>query len=144
MFFNFFIFFTFSISLQYAKPLFQKIIPWWHLFLLCSCFREHPTNTTSQNIGGTDAWAVPHPNFWGDLPQTPYVSAHAVSSCLNRYLLASLVRCALLIAVIFLYLSPVLLYPRAGHLKLWVLHSGMTLLLHYGVWSTENIICVSV
>src|SRR6218665_2656111 len=35
-----------------------------------------------------------------------------VSSCLNRYLLAPLVRCALMIAVIFLYLGPVLLYPR--------------------------------
>jgi len=34
------------------NPLFQKIIPWWHFFLLCSCFRAHPTNTTSQNIGG--------------------------------------------------------------------------------------------
>src|SRR6218665_2905090 len=25
-------------------------------------------NTTSQNIGGTNAWAVPHLKFWGDRP----------------------------------------------------------------------------
>ena len=43
------------------KTLFQKIIPLWHLFLLASFFRTHPTNTTSQNIGGTDAWAFPQP-----------------------------------------------------------------------------------
>src|SRR6218665_933765 len=46
---------------------------------------------------------------------------------------APLVRCALLIAVIFLYLGPVLLYPRIGPLLWWVLHYGMTLLLHSGV-----------
>src|SRR6218665_1725466 len=29
-------------------------------------------NTTSQNIGGTNAWAVPHLKFWGDRsPQSP-------------------------------------------------------------------------
>src|SRR6218665_134991 len=39
------------------------------LFLLCSCFRTHPTNATSQNIGGrADAWAVPHLTFWEDRP----------------------------------------------------------------------------
>ena len=27
-------------------------------------------NTTSQNIGGTDAWAVPALNFWGTVPQS--------------------------------------------------------------------------
>ena len=32
-------------------------------FLLCSYFRASD-NTTSQNIGGTDAWAVPHLKFW--------------------------------------------------------------------------------
>src|SRR6218665_3390709 len=46
---------------------------------------------------------------------------------------APLVRCALLIVVIFLYLGPVLLYPRIGPLLWWVLHYGMTLLLHFGV-----------
>src|SRR6218665_677960 len=25
-------------------------------------------NTTSQNVGGTNAWAVPHLKFWGDRP----------------------------------------------------------------------------
>src|SRR6218665_1091561 len=41
-------------------------------FLLCSCFRTHPTNTTSQNIGGTDAWAVlPTSNFGGTVFPVP-------------------------------------------------------------------------
>jgi len=34
------------------KALFQKIIPWWHLFLLYLCLCMHSTNTTSQNMGG--------------------------------------------------------------------------------------------
>src|SRR6218665_1883171 len=36
-------------------------------FFLWSCFCAHPTNTkpTSQNIGGTDAWAFPTSNFRG-------------------------------------------------------------------------------
>src|SRR6218665_1576964 len=45
-------------------------------FLLNSYFRTHSTtlllkivNTTSQNIGGTDAWAVPHLKFGGPFPQ---------------------------------------------------------------------------
>src|SRR6218665_94370 len=28
-------------------------------------------NTTSQNIGGTNAWAVPPPQIWGDRPPVP-------------------------------------------------------------------------
>src|SRR6218665_3092303 len=74
--------FLFSISLlpvmsyltlsSQEKPLFhlfQNIIPSRHLFLLCSCFRTHPTNTTSQNIGETDAWAVtPSQIFGGTVP----------------------------------------------------------------------------
>src|SRR6218665_1164912 len=28
-------------------------------------------NTTSQNIGGTNAWASPHLKFWGDRPPQP-------------------------------------------------------------------------
>src|SRR6218665_689310 len=28
-------------------------------------------NTTSQNIGGTNAWAAPHLKFWGDRPPSP-------------------------------------------------------------------------
>src|SRR6218665_3404647 len=35
-------------------------------FLLCSYFNAHPTNTTSQNIGGTDT-----PQIWGDRPPGP-------------------------------------------------------------------------
>src|SRR6218665_1199604 len=51
------------------KPLFQKIIPSRHLFLLCSCFRTHPTNTPSQNIGGrTHGPSPPSQVFWGDRP----------------------------------------------------------------------------
>jgi|SRR6218665_1009749 len=53
------------------KPLFQKIIPSSHFFLLCSCFHAHTTNATSQNIGGTDAWAVLHLIFLGDRPPIP-------------------------------------------------------------------------
>jgi len=30
-----------------------------------------PTNTTSLNIGGTDAWAVPYLKFLGDHPPSP-------------------------------------------------------------------------
>jgi len=40
----------------------------------------------------------------------------------------------LLIAVIFLYLGPVLLFTRIGPLLWWVLYYGMTLLLHSGAW----------
>ena len=28
-------------------------------------------NTTSQNIGGTGAWAVPHLKLWGTVPPVP-------------------------------------------------------------------------
>src|SRR6218665_182798 len=49
-------------------------------FLFCSYFRTHPDNTTSQNIGGTDAWAVPHLKFGGDRPPSPlWVSVHVHS-----------------------------------------------------------------
>src|SRR6218665_4071600 len=42
-------------------------------FLLCSYFHAHPT--TSLNIGGTNAWAVPSTsNFRGAVPPLPYVS----------------------------------------------------------------------
>ena len=34
-------------------------------FLLCSYFHASD-NTTSQTIGGTDAWAVPHLKLWGE------------------------------------------------------------------------------
>src|SRR6218665_2987538 len=39
-------------------------------------------NTTSPNIGGTDAWAVPPPQILGEpSPQSPQVSAHDVMLC---------------------------------------------------------------
>src|SRR6218665_902514 len=34
-------------------------------FLLCSYFRAHPTTLTLKILGGTDAWAVPQPQFLG-------------------------------------------------------------------------------
>src|SRR6218665_1653915 len=45
-----------------------------HLFLLFTLFILWRTsdNTTSQNnIGGTNAWAVPHLKLWGTVPQSP-------------------------------------------------------------------------
>src|SRR6218665_1750786 len=43
---------------------------------------------------------------------------------MSKPLSVHLVRCALLIVVIFLYHGPVLLYPRIGPLLWWALHSG--------------------
>ena len=51
------------------KPLFQKIIPWWHLFLLYSCFRTHPTNTRPSYFSKywrDGCMGRPHLYFWGD------------------------------------------------------------------------------
>jgi len=41
--------------------------PFFILFILSST----SDNTTSQNIGGTNAWAVPPPQTLGDVPQSP-------------------------------------------------------------------------
>src|SRR6218665_1532442 len=42
-----------------------------HFFTLFVLSRTS-NNTTFQNIGGTDAWVVPHLNFfWGTVPQSP-------------------------------------------------------------------------
>src|SRR6218665_3398542 len=41
--------------------------PFFTLFILS----RTSDNTTSQNIGGTNAWDVPHLKFWGDLPPRP-------------------------------------------------------------------------
>src|SRR6218665_2239706 len=42
--------------------------PFFTLFILS----RTSDNTTSQNIGGTNAWAVPHLKFWGGpSPQSP-------------------------------------------------------------------------
>jgi len=67
------------------KDLFSLMTPF---FLLCSCFRTHPTNTrpTSQNIGETDAWAVPHSNFGGTVPspsRSPLVQAVLISQVMS-------------------------------------------------------------
>ena len=54
------------------KPLFQKRIPLWHLFY--SVRLRASDNTTSQNIGGTDAWAVPNLKFWGTRSPSPHLN----------------------------------------------------------------------
>ena len=54
------------------EHLFQKIIHLWHFFLLCLCFRTHPTNITSQNMAGADAWAVPPPQIFLGGPSLPW------------------------------------------------------------------------
>src|SRR6218665_2469757 len=41
--------------------------PFFTLFILS----RTSDNTASQNIGGTNAWAVPHLKFWGDRPPVP-------------------------------------------------------------------------
>src|SRR6218665_630888 len=51
-------------------PFFTRNPLFFTLFVL-SCFRAHPSNITSQNIGGTDALAVPHLKVWGNRPPDP-------------------------------------------------------------------------
>ena len=41
-----------------------------HFFFLLE-LSHASNNTTSPNIGGTDAWAVPTSKFWGTVPQSP-------------------------------------------------------------------------
>src|SRR6218665_3932385 len=63
------------------KPLFRRnnsfVTP-------CDTLLSYPSdNTTSRNIGGTDAWAVPHLKFWGTVlpraaPSPSEVSAHGL------------------------------------------------------------------
>jgi len=81
MIFGFFLSFSiFSISLlpvmsymtlsSQEKTLFQKIISLWPFFYsgrACGRIRQ----TTSQNIVGTDAWAVPPTSNLGDRPPSP-------------------------------------------------------------------------
>src|SRR6218665_1338110 len=86
--------------------------------------------TGSQSWPGLDTRSC----SWLLSPNRVWLRNICVISCRNRHLPATLVLCALLIVVIFLYHGPVLLYPRIGPLLWWVLHSGMTLLLHFGVW----------
>ena len=43
----------------------------WHLFSTLFDLSRPFHNTTSKNIGGTNAWAVPHLKFWGTVPPVP-------------------------------------------------------------------------
>src|SRR6218665_2593167 len=57
------------------KPLFQKEKFLYDTFFTLFTLSRASDNTTSQNIGGTDAWAVPHLKcFWGDHPPAPHRS----------------------------------------------------------------------
>ena len=63
------------------KALFQKIILWWHLCFTLFVILRASGNPTSQNIGRTDAWAVPHLKFWwGTVTPTSQVTAHVLIS----------------------------------------------------------------
>src|SRR6218665_140184 len=42
-----------------------------HLFYSVDTFTRIRQHYTSLNIGGTNAWAVPHLKFWGDRPPSP-------------------------------------------------------------------------
>ena len=46
---------------------YSSLTPFLSQFVLC--LTSH--NSTSQNIGGTDAWAVHTSNFGGTVPQSP-------------------------------------------------------------------------
>ena len=48
-------------------PFLTRKAPFFTLLILSRTF----DNTTYQNIGGTDAWAVPPPQICGDLPPSP-------------------------------------------------------------------------
>ena len=68
--------------------LFQKRIPLWHLFFTLFILSRASDNTTSQNIGGRDAWAVPHLKFWGTVAPSPPRSpplVYAVYKIINPY-----------------------------------------------------------
>src|SRR6218665_184412 len=59
----------------------HKKTPFFTLFILS----RTSDNTISQNIGGTNAWAVPHLKLWGDRPPSPpYVSAPGCSAIFSR------------------------------------------------------------
>jgi len=54
------------------KPLFQKRIPWWHLFiLLCSYFRAHSTTLLLKILGERMHGPTPPQIFWGPSPSPP-------------------------------------------------------------------------
>src|SRR6218665_3157030 len=54
------------------KALFQKRIPLRHLFfLLCSCFRAHPTTLLLKILGGPMHEPSPHLKFFLGVPPVP-------------------------------------------------------------------------
>src|SRR6218665_3673178 len=56
-------------------------------FFLFSYFRTLPCNTTSPNIGGTNAWAVPHLKFGGNRPPSPPLGLRLCLRDLNNCVL---------------------------------------------------------
>jgi len=50
-----------------SQKMFSSFTPCFSQLVLCLT----SNNSTSQNIGGTDAWAVPHLKFEGTFPQSP-------------------------------------------------------------------------
>ena len=65
------------------KRLFQKRIPLWHHFLLCSYFRAHPTTLLLKILGGRMHGPSPHLKFWGERPPSPSRSP-PLGQVLNR------------------------------------------------------------
>src|SRR6218665_2096470 len=57
------------------QPLFQTRIPFMTPSFTLFVLLRVSDNTTSQNIGGTDAWAVPTSNLGGPSPSPLQVSA---------------------------------------------------------------------
>jgi len=55
----------------HQKPLFQKIIPWWHLFFTLFVLSRASDNATSQNIGGRMHGPSPTSKFGGPSPSPP-------------------------------------------------------------------------
>jgi len=53
------------------KPLFQKEILTWHLFLVCSYFVTHPRTLLLEIMGGRMHGPSPNSNFGGPSPQSP-------------------------------------------------------------------------
>src|SRR6218665_4001758 len=53
------------------KRLFSEKNSVMTLFFTLFVLSRASDNTASQNIRGTDAWAVPHLKFWGTVPRVP-------------------------------------------------------------------------
>src|SRR6218665_2915189 len=62
---------SYTILSSQEKHLFSILAAEKHLFYSFHTFAHTSDNTTSQNnIGGTNAWAVPTSNFGGTVPQS--------------------------------------------------------------------------